>query len=51
MFKKRKQTKIYTRIYECPDSGEKFGLLAINGDLKNKIIENLQANFKTRGII
>ena len=49
MFKKRKQTKNYTRIFECPDSGEKFGLLAINGDLKNKIIEKLQANFITQG--
>lgn len=49
MFKKRKQTKNYTRIYECLDSGEKFGLLSINGDLKNNIIENFQANFITQG--
>lgn len=49
MFKKRKQTKNYTRIYECLDSGEKFGLLSINGDLKNNIIENFQANFIMQG--
>lgn len=49
MFKKRKQTKNYTRIYECPDSGEKFGLLAINGDLKNNIIANFQSNFMAQG--
>ncbi len=49
MFRKRKQTKNYAKIYECPDSGEKFGLLALNDDLKNKIIESLQANFKEQG--
>lgn len=49
MFGKRKQTKNYSRIYECLDSGEKFCLLSINGDLKNNIIENFQANFQTQG--
>ncbi len=49
MFKKRKHTKNYTRIYECPESGEKFGLMAINGDLKNNIIANFQSNFMAQG--
>jgi hypothetical protein len=49
MFKMRKQTKNYSKIYECPESGEKFGLLAINGNLKNKIMENLRENFIAQG--
>lgn len=49
MFKLKKYTKNYSKIYECQDSGEKFGLLAINGNLKNEIIKNLQVNFNVKG--
>jgi hypothetical protein len=49
MFLKKSYNKNVAKIYECPDSGEKFGLIAINGNMKRSIMGNLQETFWVRG--
>lgn len=48
MFKK-KYTKNYLKIYENPENGEKFSILAINGEMKDAILKNLQVNLAVQG--
>jgi hypothetical protein len=49
MFLKRKCSKNIARIYECPENGDIFGLIAINGDMRDKLLERFQATFKVQG--
>lgn len=49
MFFRKRSTKNVAKIYECPESGEKFGLIAINGDMKNKLIDKFNETFSIQG--
>jgi len=49
MFFKKYYSKNVAKIYESPESGDKFGLIAINGDMKDKLLEKFQATFKVQG--
>lgn len=49
MFLKKKYTKNFAKIYECPESGEKFGLIAINGNMKDKLLDKFRETFKVQG--
>lgn len=44
-----KKNKNFSKIYKCPENGDEFGLLSINGNLKNEIIDQLQDNFCKQG--
>lgn len=45
----KKYKKNVAKIYECPESGEKFGLIAINGNMKDKVLEKFQETFNIQG--
>lgn len=49
MLFKKKYTKNYLKVYENHESGEKFGLVAINGEMKTAILKNLQTNLAIQG--
>lgn len=49
MIFKKKYTKNYLKVYENHENGEKFGLVAINGDMKEAILKNLQVNLAVQG--
>jgi len=49
MFLKNKYRKNYVKVYEVPETGEKLGLIAINGDLKNKLIEKFSEQYALEG--
>ncbi len=49
MLLKCKRNQNYLKVYECPENNEKFGLVAINGNMKQAIIEHLQTNLATYG--
>lgn len=49
MFLKKRYSKNVAKIYECPESGEKFALIAINGKMKDKLLEQFQETFKVKG--
>jgi hypothetical protein len=42
MFFQKKTTKSYAKIYESSETGERFALMAINGEIKEKIISKLK---------
>lgn len=49
MFLQKKYTKNVAKIYDCPESGERFGLIAINGDMKDKLLSKFQETFSLQG--
>lgn len=49
MFLKKNYSKNLVKIYECSESGEKFGLIALNGKMKEGILKSLYETFKAQG--
>ena len=49
MFPVKKYKKNVAKIYECPNSGDKFALIAINGNMKDKLLEKFQGTFNLQG--
>jgi hypothetical protein len=45
---KRFKTNV-AKIYKSPDSDEQFGLIAINGEMKDKLLSKLRENFQVQG--
>lgn len=45
----KKQQNNYLKIYETPETDEKFGLMVISGDMKEKILAKLKSNYSLQG--
>jgi hypothetical protein len=49
MFFKKRFKKNFAQIYKSPDTGDKFALIAINGDMKSKILSKFNETFRIQG--
>lgn len=49
MFFQKKSTKNYAKIYESSETGEHFALMAINGEIKEKLISKLKETYMIQG--
>jgi hypothetical protein len=49
MFFKKRITKNYVKVYEAQDTGEKFGLIAINGAMKDTILSKFKETYQIQG--
>ncbi len=49
MFLRKKLSKNIAKIYENPETNERYALLALNGEMKDKILANLKNNYMVQG--
>ncbi len=49
MFFQKKQKKNYVKIYESSETGERFALMAINGEMKENLISRFKETYMIRG--
>lgn len=49
MFFHKKPTKNYAKVYESSETGDRFALMAINGEMKEKLITKLKETYMVQG--